>query len=88
MRTRNADGMWGSGTRHWLGVGLDLRLAKRAKSRVGEDELRFTIAIVNYGRCALGLLIHKERKNIRELNGVLERGECRLVEGVGYLLEL
>ena len=77
MRTRNADGMWGSGTRHQLGVGLDLTFGKRAKLRVGEDESRFTIAIANHGRCVLGLQIRKERKNVCKLNGVLERGGCQ-----------
>ena len=75
--------MWGCGTRPWLGVGPDLR---SAKSRIGEGRSRFVIAIANYGRCVLGLRIHEERKNVRELNGVLRRRDSRLGEGVGCWL--
>ena len=75
--------MWGSGTRPRLGVGPDLG---SGKSRVEEGRSRFTIAIANYGRRALRLRIHEERKNVCELNGVLGRRECRLGEGVGCWL--
>ena len=75
--------MWGSGTRPQLGVSPDLG---SAKSRVEEGRSRFTIAIANYGRRVLRLQIREERKNVRELNDVLGRRECRLGEGVGCWL--
>ena len=75
--------MWGSGMRPRLGVGPDLG---SGKSRVEEGRSRFTIAIANCGRRALGLRIREERKNVRELNGVSGRGEYRLGDGVGCWL--